>query len=94
MSQCRGVVLGRVGGHACDGHDVLANAHAKRTSKQHGSTTKAVNGVESREGHENVDEVDDDLQDECVGQLLNVVGEVRGTVVDLSFMISQSTFPP
>ncbi|KAI3478538.1 hypothetical protein L1887_59520 [Cichorium endivia] len=83
LSHGRGVVLSSVGSSAGSSNDKLTSSHSKSTDEQYRAATKAVNGVETRQGHEDVDQVDDNLENEGVWELLNVVGEVGSTVVDL-----------
>lgn len=84
----RSVVLGRVGGYTGNRHDELTRAHAERTDEKNWATTESVDTVQSRERREDVDQVDDDLKNERVGELLNVFSEVRSAVVDLILMSS------
>lgn len=77
----RSVVLGRVGGYTGNRHDELTRTHAERTNKKNRATTESVNAVQSRKRCENVDQVDDDLEDEGVGELLDIFGKVRGTII-------------
>lgn len=82
---------GVVGGRCCDtsGCDnVLRDTHTESTGKEDGTTTEAVNGPETREGGDDVDNVGDDGEDEGTGQPLDgrvgrsVSAEVGGTVVE------------
>lgn len=77
------VVFGRVGGYTGDRHDELTRAHAERTNEKHWATTESVNAVQSRKRRENVDQIDDDLKNEGVGELLDIFCKVRGTIVNL-----------
>ena len=79
----RPVIFGRVGGYAGNRHDELTRSHAERTDEKDWATTESVNAVQSRKRCEDVDQVDDDLKDECVGELLDVFGKIRGAVVNL-----------
>jgi hypothetical protein len=72
----RSVVLGRVGGYTGNRHDELTRTHAERTNKKNRATTESVNAVQSGKCCENVDQVYDNLEDEGVGELLDVLGEV------------------
>jgi hypothetical protein len=83
LCERRSVVLGRVGGYTGDRYDELTCAHTERTYEKNRTTTESVNAVQSGKCCENVDQVDDDLEDKGVGELLDVFGEVRGTVVNL-----------
>ena len=70
------VVLGRVGCYTSDRDDELTRAHAERTDKKDRATAESVDAVQSRKRCEDVDQVDDDLEDESVGELLDVLGEI------------------
>ena len=77
------VVLGRVGGYAGDCHDELTRAHTERTDEKNWATTESIDAVQARKCGENVDQIDDDLEDECVGELLDVLSEVRCPIINL-----------
>jgi hypothetical protein len=83
LCECGSVVLGRVGGYAGDCHDELTRAHAECTDEKDWATTESIDAVQARKCGENVDQVDDDLEDECVGELLDVFCEVRRTIINL-----------
>jgi hypothetical protein len=83
LCECGSVVLGRVGGYAGDRHDELTRAHSERADKKNWATTESIDAVQARKCGENVDQVDDDLEDECVGELLDVFCEVRRTIINL-----------
>jgi aminoglycoside phosphotransferase len=61
----------------------LTSAHAERSDKKDWATTESVNAVQSRKRCENVDQVDDDLENKRIGELLDVLGEIRRAVVNL-----------
>lgn len=61
--------------------DVLADTHTKRADQQHRTTAELVDGVETRQGGDDVDDVGDDGQDKRVWKRL-LAGEVRGAVVE------------
>lgn len=83
LSERRGVILRCVRGNTSNSHDVLANGHTQGANQQDRAAAKAVNAVQSRKSHENVDKVDNDLEDESIGKLLYIVGKERGAIVDL-----------
>jgi hypothetical protein len=83
LCECGSVVLSRVGGYAGYRHDELTRAHAERADEKDWATTESIDAVQARKCGENVDQVDDDLEDEGVGELLHVFCEVRCTIVNL-----------
>lgn len=84
LCKCRSVVLSRVRGYTGDGYDELTRAHAERTNEEYWAATEFVNAVQSGKRRENVDQVDNDLENESVGKLLDVFGKVRGTIINLN----------
>lgn len=80
-----GALRAEVGNRGCGttgGNNILRNTHADGSSQKNRAASEAVDCVETREGHDDVDRVDDDLQDERVGKAFDVVREERGSVVD------------
>lgn len=71
---------GNKGLRTCD--EVLADAHSKSTSQKKRASSKSVNAIESRESRDRVDDVCNDLENKCAGQLLDVLGEVGRAVVN------------
>ena len=76
MCKCGAVVLGSVGGNSGDRYDELTCAHAECANKKDWATTKPVDAVQSWKRGENVDQIDYDLENECIGKLLDVLSEV------------------
>lgn len=60
----------------------MSDTHSNCPSQKNRASSEAVDCPETRKGHDDVDGVDDDLQDEGVGQAFDIVREERGAVVD------------
>lgn len=69
--RCRTCVVALGCRRAACSNDVLRDTHAQRADEEHRASAEAINGVEAREGGDDVDDVGNDLQDESAGKAID-----------------------